>query len=84
MRSLPRGLTGTLIKLLIASLVVGFVMSALGVTPASIAARLGGTLQGAFDAVASVFSGVIEYIVLGAILVVPVWLLVVLLRSRGK
>ncbi len=84
MRSLPRGTAGTLIKLLIASLAVGFVMSALGVTPASIAARLGGTLDGVFDTVASVFTGIIEYIVLGAILVVPVWLLVVLLRSRRK
>lgn len=81
---MSRGLAGTILKLLIASLVVGFVLSALGITPASVAARLGGTLQGAFDTVASLFTGTIEYIVLGAILVVPVWLVVVLLRSRGK
>lgn len=81
---MPRGLAGTILKLLIASLVVGFVLSVLGITPASIVARLGGTLQGAFDSVASAFTGVLEYIVLGAILVVPVWLVVVLLRSRGK
>jgi len=81
---MPRGLAGTILKLLIASLVVGFVLSAIGITPASIVARLGGTLRGAFDTVASVLTGTIEYIVLGAILVVPVWLVVVLLRSRGK
>jgi len=81
---MPRGLTGTLLKLLIASLVVGFVLSALGITPANILARMGGTLQGAFETGASLFSGTLEYIVLGAILVVPVWLVVVLLRSRGR
>ncbi len=81
---MPRGLAGTILKLLIASLVVGFVLSAIGITPASIVARLGGTLRGALDTVASLFTGTVEYIVLGAILVVPVWLVVVLLRSRGK
>lgn len=81
---MPRGLAGTLLKLLIASLVVGFVLSALGITPAGIVARLGGTLQGAFDTVESLFAGTLEYIVLGAVVVVPVWLVVVLLRSRGK
>lgn len=81
---MPRGLAGTLLKLLIASLVVGFILSALGITPAGIVARLGGTLEGALDSVASLLSGTIEYILLGGILVVPVWLVVLLLRSRGK
>lgn len=81
---MPRGLAGTILKLLIASLVVGFVLSAIGITPASIVARLGGTLRGGLDTVASLFTGTVEYIVLGAILVVPVWLVVILLRSRGK
>lgn len=81
---MPRGLAGTIFKLLIASLVVGFVLSAVGVTPESIIARFGGSLRDAFDMVASLAAGTFEYIVLGALLVVPVWLVVVLLRSRGK
>jgi hypothetical protein len=81
---MPRGVAGTILKLLIASLVVGFVLSALGITPASILARMGGTLRGAFEATASLFSGTFEYILLGAMLVVPVWLVVVLVKSARK
>ncbi len=79
-----RGVAGTIVKLLIASLVVGFVMSAVGITPASILARLGGTLRNAVDTGASLLTGTGEYILLGAVLVVPVWLAVVLFKSRAK
>ncbi len=81
---MTRGLAGTLVKLVIASLVVGFILAVLGITPATILARMGGTLQGAFDTAASLFAATFEYILLGATVVVPVWLVVVLLRSRGK
>ena len=81
---MPRGVAGTILKLLIASLVVGFVLSALGITPASILARMGGTLRGAFETAASLFSGTFEYILLGAMLVMPVWLVVVLVKFVRK
>lgn len=81
---LSRGIAGTIVKILIACLVVGFVLSTIGVTPASIVARLGGTIHNAFETVVSLFMGTMEYLISGAVVVIPIWLMVVLLRRRWK
>ena len=75
----------TLVKLLIACLVVGVLLNMFGYTPEE--------LVNAFpETVASIWGWVVDagqkagpYIILGAIVVIPIWLVMVVLRlARGR
>ena len=73
---------GTIAKIAIASLVVGLILSFLDVSPRRALEGLGGVAQSAMEMVASFFAWALEYIIVGAAVVVPIWLIMVLLRSR--
>lgn len=75
---------GVAIKLLLISLLVGVVLSALGLTPIGVVEFIVDFVERiwnlGFDALGQFGS----WIVLGATLVIPVWLLMRLLESRGR
>jgi hypothetical protein len=75
---------GTVIRLVLISIAVGIVFSALGITPFNIVERLEQIVRRitdlGFDAVRWAFN----YFLLGAIIVIPVWLVLRLVRGRRE
>ena len=74
---------GTLIRLVLLSVVVGIVFSVLGITPFNLVERLQQLIRGITELGFDAFRSVFEYFLLGAVIVVPIWLVVRLL-SRPK
>jgi hypothetical protein len=75
---------GTVTRLVLISIAVGIVFSALGITPFNLVERLEQIVRRitdlGFDAVRWAFN----YFLLGAIIVFPVWLVLRLLRRRRE
>ncbi len=78
---LPRITFGTIIKLLVASLIVGMVLAYFNVTPQEILAYVQAQIGGAIDNAGSWAGWAASYILLGAVIVVPLWLLHYLWRA---
>ena len=82
---MSKGLGSTILKLLIASLLVGLVMRWFDITPRSLIANFGDTVQRMFERLAGFFGWAVDYILVGAVIVVPIWLVVFLLdRIKTK
>jgi len=81
---MPRTTLRTVVRILLLSLVVGLVLSALDISPVSILERLGVTARGAIDAGASLVAWALEYIAVGAAIVVPIWLILALIGARRR
>jgi hypothetical protein len=75
----------TVIKLLLASLAVGAAMAFFGVTPQDVLHRALALGRDAFDHAQSLFGNALSYILLGAVVVIPVWIVLYLLRAlKGR
>ncbi len=70
---LPGEAFGTIIRLLLISIVVGIVLSALGITPLNIIDHLRLLVQRISSLGFGIFEGLLSYLVLGAVVVVPIW-----------
>ena len=82
---MSKGLGSTILKLLIASLLVGLVMHWFGVTPRSLIANFGASVARIFDTLAGFAGWAVDYVLVGAVVVLPIWLVVVLLdRIKTK
>jgi hypothetical protein len=79
--NLPRVTVGTLVRLLIASLAVGAAMAILGVTPRDIVTYATSFTREAFENVTGWIGTAVTYVLLGAVIVIPIWLLSLLFRS---
>ncbi len=79
--NLPRVTAGTLVRLLLASLAVGAAMAILGVTPRDIFAYATNFTREAFENAAAWVGTAVSYVLLGAVIVIPIWLLSLLFRS---
>lgn len=75
-------LRGTIIRLVLASLVVGLIMKWSGFTPITLLHFLGDSFRDIFDNIGSVAATVGEWLLLGATIVVPVWLAMRLLGGK--
>jgi Family of unknown function (DUF6460) len=73
----------TVLQLAVWSVVVGVVLSALGITPANIFERLGMIVRRISDLGFGAVHWAIQYFLLGAVIVVPIWLVMTLMRGRG-
>ena len=71
------------LRLAILSLVVGIVLSSFGVTPRNFFASLDSFARFLYDLGFGAFEWVLEYSLLGAMLVVPLWLIIRLFRAGG-
>lgn len=71
------------IKLALFSLIVGLILSVFGINPRNIFYVLDDFARYLYDLGFGAITGALEYIVLGAIIVVPIWLLMRLLRSKS-
>ena len=63
-----------LLRLAVLSIIVGIVMSALDITPKDLIFRLRLLMQRVYDLGFGAFESVLQYLLLGAVVVVPVWL----------
>ncbi|MDA0703314.1 MAG: DUF6460 domain-containing protein [Proteobacteria bacterium] len=79
------GIGGILIRLLILSFVVGFILNVLDLDPGSLLRNIGGTVESIFMTVVDAVRWAVPHILIGAIVVVPIWLVFYLLRyARGR
>jgi len=69
-----RSVTATIVKIVIASLLVGFALTFFDITPQGVLQTLGGTVKSIFEMILGFFRWALEYILIGAIVVVPIWL----------
>ena len=75
----------TAIKLIVASLVVGLFLGFFDIDPRELLADFGETVQKIFSVVASIVEWAVKYLLLGAVVVVPVWLIFFLIgRIRSN
>ena len=75
----------TIVKLIILSLIVGFILHTLNVRPEDLLNFLGDTVVGIFRWVVEHTRDAVPYILTGAAVVVPIWLVFFLLRVvRGR
>lgn len=80
---------GTIIKLIIASLIVGLVIHWLDITPRDVLDHFGETVAAVYNAVREAIGWASNYVITGALIVLPVWAIAVGLnylqrKSRRK
>lgn len=80
--------TGDIIRIVVISILVGIILAALNVNPRRLWVDLFGTIGEAWSRFISLLGDsvfwAIDYFLLGAVLVVPIWLVYRLLSSVGK
>ena len=72
---------GTLIRLVLLSVVVGVVFSALGITPFNLIERLENLIRNITNMGFDALNWAFRYFLLGAVIVFPVWFLIRLLAK---
>ncbi len=75
---------GVFIRLFLLSIVVGVVLSALGVTPDNFFYQINLLLRRIYDLGFGVFEWFLGYLILGAMVVVPIWLIARLIKTLGR
>ena len=73
---------GTLVRLVLLSVVVGVVFSALGITPFNLIERLELLIRNVMNMGVDAFYWAFKYFLLGAVIVFPIWFLMRLFRKR--
>ena len=64
----------TIVKLAIVSLLVGFALVFFGIEPTDLAKTLGSTVVKLYELVMSFMRASMKYVLIGAVVVVPIWL----------
>jgi hypothetical protein len=75
---------GTLIRLVLLSVVVGIVFSVLGITPFNLIERLQLLVRNVMELGIDAVRGALQYFLLGAVIVFPIWFLVRLLGRKRE
>jgi len=75
---------GVIVRLTVLSIVVGVVLSALGITPQNIFYQFNILLQRIYDLGFGALESVLGYLILGAMVVVPVWLISRLVKASRR
>ncbi len=74
--------SGVALRLAVISILVGVLLSFLGITPRNFFHVIDGFARHVYDLGFGAITWVLEYLVLGAMLVIPIWLLLRFLRAR--
>ena len=75
---------GVLIRLVVLSIVVGVVLSVLGITPENFFFQINVLLRRIYDLGFGAFESVVGYLVLGAMVVVPIWFIARLIKTMRR
>lgn len=81
---MPRNIGGTLLKLFILSLVVGVVLSVFDIDPENLLGAIGGTVESIFRVTVDAMEWAVPFVLIGAVVVVPIWLILTLLRLARR
>jgi len=82
---MPSSIRDTLIKLVLFSFVIGLLLSFFDIDPAELLKNFGATAQKIFEIVADIIEWGVKYVLLGAVVVVPIWLVIFALgKARGR
>jgi hypothetical protein len=82
---MPRSLGATILRLFILSIVIGLILSAFDIDPESLLGAIGGTVEGIFNVVADTIEWAVPFALIGAVVVVPIWLVLTAIRiARGR
>ena len=82
---MPKHIRETLIKVMLASFVLGVLLAFFNIEPKELLENFGETIQSIFEIVARIVEWVVKYILLGGVVVVPIWLIFILIgKARGK
>jgi len=81
---MPADIKDTLIKILVFSFVIGVLLSFFEINPKELLANFGDTVQEIFSIVARIIEWAVKYILLGAVVVVPIWFIFFLLGKAKK
>jgi hypothetical protein len=79
-RSLPKINGRSIVKILVASLLVGIVLAALDIDPRNLLESAQAAFEKLADMGVSFFNWAFTYILIGAVVVVPIWLITYLWR----
>jgi hypothetical protein len=77
-------LGATIVKLVLLSVVVGVVFSALGITPANLIDRLEDLVRNVLTFGFVAIGWALKYFILGAVIVFPIWLVVRLVSAARR
>ncbi|MBL4759068.1 MAG: hypothetical protein JKY32_16020 [Rhizobiales bacterium] len=77
-------LIATVIKILLASLAVGVILSQLDITPEQVLAEIGLTPDQISNYLITLFHWAIPHLILGGVVVLPVWLVIFLFRPPRR
>jgi hypothetical protein len=66
---------GVIVRLIVISIIVGIVLSALNIDPWSIPYHIERVFRGIYEMGFDIFRNAFGYFLLGAIIVIPIWLL---------
>lgn len=75
-----KDVTSTIIKIVVASLVVGMMLTLFDIQPQDLMRNLGDTVVDIFNIVVDLVEWSVQYILIGAVVVVPIWLIRVAIR----
>ncbi len=82
---MPSSIRDTLIKIVLFSFVIGLLLSFFDIDPAQLLKNFGATAEKIFEIVADIIEWGVKYVLLGAVVVVPIWLVIFALgKLRGK
>lgn len=81
---MPHNIGGTLLKLFILSLLVGVVLSVFDIDPENLLGAIGGTVESIFRVTVDALEWAVPFVLIGAVVVVPIWLILTLLRLARR
>lgn len=73
-----------ILRLVVLSIIVGIVLSAIGITPENLFGTLNRLARRLYDMGFGAIDWLLQYLLLGAMVVVPIWLVARLLGAGGK
>jgi hypothetical protein len=74
----------TIVKIAIISLLVGLALAFFDISPRSLVENLGETVVDIYEVVLNFFKWSLKYVLLGAVVVVPIWLVFFLIGLAKK
>ena len=81
---MPNTAVSTIVKIAIISLLVGLALAFFNIDPRSLAENLGETVVDIYEVVLSFLEWSLKYVLLGAVVVVPIWLVFFLIGIEKK
>jgi uncharacterized membrane protein len=81
---MPRSLGATILRLFILSIIIGLILSAFDINPESLLGAIGGTAEGIFNVIVNAIEWAVPFALIGAVVVVPIWLVLTALRIARR